>query len=142
MRRPVHGDVVSHATDVPQLLTVSEAAERLRIGRSLAYELARTYLTSGGVQGLPVIKLGARMRVPRWALDELARTGRLVRLGGPIAGESSRMVEPRRDRTIRIRSTDTAMAEHDPRLAGTRASRAVALRRSATSPQLRLLEEP
>ncbi len=42
--------------------------------------MARTYLTTGGTDGLPVMKLGARMRVPRWALDELARTGRVVRL--------------------------------------------------------------
>jgi excisionase family DNA binding protein len=88
MTTPVRGDAVSHATDELQLLTISEAAEKLRIGRSLAYELARAYLTTGGVEGLPVIKLGARMRVPRWALDELARTGRVVRLGDrtPPAG--------------------------------------------------------
>jgi excisionase family DNA binding protein len=80
MSTPVRDWKVGDATDEPQLLTVSEAAERLRIGRSLAYELAHAYLVSGGVEGLPVIKLGARMRVPRWALDELARTGQVVRL--------------------------------------------------------------
>lgn len=71
-----------------QLLTIDEAAQRLRIGRSLAYELARAYLSTGGIEGLPVLKLGSRMRVPRWALDELARTGRLVRLADvpPPAG--------------------------------------------------------
>ena len=76
------------AADELQLLTIDEAAQRLRIGRSLAYELARTYLTTGGTDGLPVMKLGARMRVPRWALDELARTGRVVRLADvpPPAG--------------------------------------------------------
>ena len=63
------------------LLTVSEAARELRIGRSLAYQLARRYLDSEERDGLPVIKLGAScLRVPRWALDELRRTGRVVAL--------------------------------------------------------------
>jgi hypothetical protein len=62
------------------LLTVEEAAVVLRIGRSLAYQLAREYEDSGGVAGLPVIRVGACLRVPRWALLELACTGRVVRL--------------------------------------------------------------
>lgn len=77
-------DAADGDADVLQLLTVGEAADMLRIGRSLAYELARAYVLTNGVEGLPVIKLGARMRVPRWALDELARSGRVVRLAdGP-----------------------------------------------------------
>lgn len=63
------------------LLTVGEAAGVLRIGRSLAYQLAGEYATTGGVSGLPVIRLGGCLRVPRWALLELALTGRVVRLG-------------------------------------------------------------
>ncbi|MGI9053966.1 MAG: helix-turn-helix domain-containing protein [Ilumatobacteraceae bacterium] len=62
----------------PLLLTVEEAAEVLRIGRSLAYELARRYERSGGREGLPVIRVGACLRVPRWALVELLATGRVV----------------------------------------------------------------
>ena len=65
--------------EVP-LLTVAEAAELLRIGRSLAYQLAGEYIASGGVSGLPVVRLGGCLRVPRWALLELALTGRVVRL--------------------------------------------------------------
>ena len=62
------------------LLTVEEAARVLRIGRSLAYQLAREYEASGGVAGLPVVRLGGCLRVPRWALLELALYGRVVRL--------------------------------------------------------------
>ena len=62
------------------VLTVEEAASVLRIGRSLAYQLAREYDATGGVSGLPVIRLGGCLRVPRWALLELALTGRVVRL--------------------------------------------------------------
>ena len=65
--------------EVP-LLTVAEAAALLRIGRSLAYQLAGEYIASGGVSGLPAVRLGGCLRVPRWALLELALTGRVVRL--------------------------------------------------------------
>ncbi len=42
--------------EVP-LLTVAEAAALLRIGRSLAYQLAGEYIASGGVSGLPAVRL-------------------------------------------------------------------------------------
>lgn len=72
------------------VLTVEEAARVLRIGRSLSYQLAREYLDSGGASGLPVIRVGSCLRVPRWALIELAQTGRVVRLPGdtPAAATS------------------------------------------------------
>lgn len=66
-------------TDVV-LLTIKEAAQMLRIGRSLAYQLAARYEASGGVDGLPVIRVAGCLRVPKWALLELAMTGRVVRL--------------------------------------------------------------
>jgi hypothetical protein len=62
------------------LLTIEEATQFLRIGRSLAYQLAAEYSSSGGLSGLPAIRLGGCLRVPRWALLELALTGRVVRL--------------------------------------------------------------
>ena len=63
------------------LLTVTEAAAVLGIGRTLAYQLVRQYEASHGREGLPVIRLGASvLRVPRWALMELAHTGRVVSL--------------------------------------------------------------
>ena len=65
---------------VALLLTIEEAARVLRIGRSLAYQLAQEYKASGGMSGLPVIPVGGCLRVPRWALLELALTGRVVRL--------------------------------------------------------------
>ena len=62
------------------LLTVTEAAADLRIGRTLAYQLAHQYLATGGREGLPVIRVGGNLRVPMWALLELAQTGRVVSL--------------------------------------------------------------
>jgi len=62
------------------LLTIVEAARVLRIGRSKAYQLAKLYLTSGGAAGMPVVDLDGCLRVPRWALLELALTGRVMRV--------------------------------------------------------------
>ena len=62
-------------------MTVTEAASVLGIGRTLAYQLAHQYEATGGTEGLPVIRLGSScLRVPRWALMELAHTGRVVTL--------------------------------------------------------------
>ena len=74
----VSSDVVIDASQCP-LLTVEQAARVLRIGRSLAYQLANEYLATGGTAGMPVIRVGGCLRVPRWALLELALAGRVVR---------------------------------------------------------------
>ena len=76
----------------PLLMTVEEAAEVLRIGRSLAHALARRYEQSVGREGLPVIRLGSCLRVPRWALIELLAIGRIVRLADGRDGDR-RLVE-------------------------------------------------
>ena len=55
---------------LPEILTVEEAAAVLRVSRGTAYQLARQYLTTGGGDGLPVMRLGRRLVVPK---------GRLVR---------------------------------------------------------------
>jgi excisionase family DNA binding protein len=66
--------------ELQDVLTVDEAAAILRIGRSLGYELANKYLLSGGSVGMPAYRLGSSIRVPRWALMVLAKTGRVVGL--------------------------------------------------------------
>ncbi len=60
----------------PDFLTIEEAARILRIGRTAAYELARTWRATGGQDGLPVVAFGRLLRVPRTALESLS--------GGPI----------------------------------------------------------
>lgn len=52
-------------------LTVVEAAALLRVGRTVAYQQARQYLATGGREGLPVVRLGRQLRVPRHALERL-----------------------------------------------------------------------
>lgn len=62
------------------LLTIKEAAAVMRVGLSLGYQLAHEYLNSGGTAGLPVLRFGTCMRVPRWALEVLITTGHVVQL--------------------------------------------------------------
>ena len=61
---------MSSTDATPEMLTVPEAARVLRIGRTLAYQLTSRFL-DGEPDGLPVVRLGNCLRVPRWALDEL-----------------------------------------------------------------------
>jgi hypothetical protein len=68
------------AGDEPPLLTVDEAARMLRVSRSLAYQLVGRYLATNGVEGVPAIRVGSCLRVPRWALLELIDTGRIVNI--------------------------------------------------------------
>ncbi|MCU1395548.1 MAG: hypothetical protein JWM34_3976 [Ilumatobacteraceae bacterium] len=65
---------------LPMMLKVEEAASVLRIGRSKAYEMAQCYTRSGGTEGLPVLRMGDLLRVPRAALQEYVTTGRVTQL--------------------------------------------------------------
>ena len=60
---------------LPDFLTVVEAARLLRIGRTSAYLLAQQWLYSDGCEGLPVVRVGRQLRVPRRALERLAGGG-------------------------------------------------------------------
>ena len=66
--------------ELPNLLKVDEAMRVLRIGRSKAYEMTTLYETSGGTQGLPCLRMGDLLRIPRFALEEFLTTGRIVQL--------------------------------------------------------------
>ena len=68
--------------ELPEVLTVEEAAAVLRIGRGAAYELARLWRESGGRHGLPVVTLGRSLRVPREGLRRLLDVGVDARASG------------------------------------------------------------
>lgn len=70
----------------PELLTVEEAAEYLRVSRALGYQLARQYRSTGGAAGLPVTQVGRCLRVPR---HELARFAAAETTGTQTVGRQA-----------------------------------------------------
>ena len=58
--------------DLPDFLTIEEAARILRIGRGQAYELARLWRATNGAEGLPNVEFGTKTkRVPKTAIVRL-----------------------------------------------------------------------
>ena len=53
---------------LPEMLRVDEAAAVLRISRSRAYEEVAAFRRTGGGEGLPSIRIGRTLRVPKRAL--------------------------------------------------------------------------
>lgn len=69
--------------DLPELLTVEEAAALLRISRTTAYAEVTRFQATEGRAGIPVLRIGHRsLRVPKAALLKL--------MAGPeVSGESA-----------------------------------------------------
>ena len=82
--------------EVPDFLTVEEAARVLRIGRTAAYTQASRWLDTGGDDGLPVQRVGGLLRVPRAQFERhfgIAITvipARYERRGSPAGRTSTR----------------------------------------------------
>lgn len=83
-RRLVHFRARS-LDDLPDVLTVEEAAAVLRIGRGAAYELARRFRETDGREGLPVVCFGRTLRVPRAALVRMLDLAEERDGGGAVA---------------------------------------------------------
>jgi hypothetical protein len=60
--------------DLPEFLTVEEAAAVLRISRTSAYLLTQRWRYTRGEEGLPVKRLGRLLRVPRAALVRMTES--------------------------------------------------------------------
>lgn len=89
--------------DVPAFLTIPEAAAVLRIGRTVAYELAARYLETDGADGLPVVRIGKQLRVPRARLEALA--------GDPLTdGHASGTITTANETTGRLFPDDLLIA--------------------------------
>ena len=66
------GDAGRCLEDLPDLLTVAEAAAYLRVGRNTAYRLCQQWRLSGGREGLGCITVGRSLRVPKVALGRFS----------------------------------------------------------------------
>jgi hypothetical protein len=55
---------------VPDLLTVMEAAGVLRVGRTTAYDQVGKYFDTDGADGMPCLRVGGQLRVPRVLFEE------------------------------------------------------------------------
>ena len=94
--------IVNEWSELPILLKVDEAGAVLRIGRSKAYEMTTLYVASGGRDGLPCLRMGDVLRVPRFALEALVTTGRVVQLlPQPDVGATVRATPPRKSTRTR-----------------------------------------
>jgi hypothetical protein len=56
---------------LPLMLTVEQTCEVLGIGRSLGYAQVRRYLASEGREGIPAVRIGTALRIPRTGLVDL-----------------------------------------------------------------------
>lgn len=72
LRDPIERRSQMPLDELPEFLTVEEAARVLRIGRTSAYLLAQQWLDTRGESGLPVQRLGRLLRVPRSAIERMA----------------------------------------------------------------------
>ncbi len=81
-------------SEVPDLLTVEEAARYLRIGRTKAYAMTKQWRATGGQAGLPVIDLDNALRVPRDELEQVIGTKLTVPLAEVIRQAPSPAVTP------------------------------------------------
>jgi hypothetical protein len=108
------------ADAVPDFFTIPEAARVLRVGRTAAYLLAKRHLVAGGRDGLPVVRIGRLLRVPRAELEKLVGgpiTWPLPGHGGPtvtpIAHARAATPTPRRGNARRETAAQLTLLESD-----------------------------
>ncbi len=102
---------------LPVFLKVEEAARILRISRTSAYELANQWLASDGRVGLPVVRLGRSLRVPRKAIEDMIGTDlSAVSLPDWSNGAGTSDDRPPRDTDKATRPTPTRMSRSTDQL--------------------------
>ena len=73
---------------LPPTISVEQAGEILGLSRPSAYAAGHRYLESNGAEGLPVLRLGRRMRVPTARL--LAMLGMGDAIDGSQEGQTTK----------------------------------------------------
>jgi hypothetical protein len=79
-RRAAIEEAVAH---LPLMLTVEQARNVLGIGRSLAYSEVRRYLATDGREGIPAVRIGSAIRIPRVGLIDLMLAAPAPLTSGP-----------------------------------------------------------
>lgn len=74
--------------DLPDFLTVDETANVLRIGRTSAYANVRRWEATGGSTGIPCVRIGRSVRVPKWAIERLL-AGPILAPDGEVADDAA-----------------------------------------------------
>jgi hypothetical protein len=109
-RRAAVEEALAH---LPLMLTVEQARVVLGIGRSLAYGEVRRYLATDGREGIPAVRIGSAIRIPRAGLADLVLAAPAPAVSGPATlhavapppsprGSTNRT---RRSRTVRSSGT-------------------------------------
>jgi hypothetical protein len=65
------GAIEQALAHLPLMLNIDQTCEVLSIGRSLAYAQTRRYLATAGREGIPAVRIGGALRIPRTALVEM-----------------------------------------------------------------------
>lgn len=65
--------------DYPMYLTVAQVQELTQLGRGLIYRLIEQYRATDGLEGIPAVRFGRSLRVPREQLREIADQSALER---------------------------------------------------------------
>ena len=102
-RRAAVEEAVAH---LPLMLTVEQARDVLGIGRSLAYSEVRRYLATDGREGIPAVRIGSAIRIPRAGLVDLMLAAAAPT--GVRAGDAARVVRTHAPR--RHTATDRVVA--------------------------------
>ena len=104
--------------DLPDVLTIHEAAEFMRVSPGVAYEMARRYRATNGREGLPVFMAGAAddAGLQDRARQVRRRDAQRWRPPARLSGIGSRSAKPRRGCGVRVGpvawSVLEAVAEH------------------------------
>lgn len=125
---------------LPDFLTVEEAARVLRIGRTSAYLLAQRWCHTGGRDGLPVVRVGRLLRVPRRALEQLAGGELDPPRPGALVPHASELVQPHPDAPS-LPATDEAAAPAARPRTPTSTTRRTRARRDTHDPQPTLFHD-
>jgi hypothetical protein len=102
---------------LPLMLTVEQAREVLGIGRSLAYGEVRRYLATGGREGIPAVRIGSVIRVPRAGLVDLMLAVPAPVASGPSALHAVTPPLSQRSSTQRSRRSSTTRSSSTGELA-------------------------